>query len=171
MNKTLQKRKRLRVKAETDSVAALELARSFGFEAPKNARQEVNWYRRSTEMGNVNAQNLLGECYRDGHGIKRNPKLGIELLLLAAKRGEPYAQVSFGYQLFYGEHIKRDRSKAIYWYRKAAAQGQVNALFNLGSSYRSGEGVKKDYLEALKWFHKAAAQNHVRSMFWIVLLC
>jgi TPR repeat protein len=86
MNKTLQKRKRLQLKAKTDSVVALELARSFGFETPKNFRQEANWYRRAVEMGNVEAQNLLGECYRDGHGVRRNLKLGIKLLSLAAKR-------------------------------------------------------------------------------------
>ncbi|MFZ1073421.1 MAG: tetratricopeptide repeat protein, partial [Verrucomicrobiia bacterium] len=116
MDRTLQKRKCLQARAENDAVAALELARSFGFERPRSFRHEVDWYRRAAEMGNVEAQNLLGECYRDGHGVRRNLKLGIKLLLLAAKRGEPNAQVSIGYQLFYGEHIKRDRPKAIYWY-------------------------------------------------------
>ena len=73
-------------------------------------------------MGNVKAQNLLGECYRDGHGVRRSLKLGIKLLLLAAERRKPNAQASIGYQLFYGGHIKRDRSKAIYWYLKAACK-------------------------------------------------
>ena len=82
----------------------------------------MNWYRRAAELGNVEAQTLLGECYRDGHGVRRNLKLGIKLLALAAQRGDPDAQVSIGYQYFYGEGIKRDRSKAHYWYRKAATK-------------------------------------------------
>src|SRR5207247_11451310 len=103
MNKTLQRRKRLQAKAKTDSVAALELAQSFGFETPKNFRREVNWYRSAAEMANVEAQNLFGECYRDGHGIRRNLNLRITVILCAANREEPNAYITLGHLLCYGK--------------------------------------------------------------------
>ena len=96
MNQVLAKRNRLRLKAEADSSAALKLARSFGFERPRNYRYEVGWYRRAAKMGNVEAQNLLGECYRDGKGVKRSKHLALLWLKKAAAGGERQAMVVLG---------------------------------------------------------------------------
>src|SRR5689334_9215636 len=115
VNAIQKQRTLLRTAAGKNPTAALKLARSYGFDRPKDFHQEVKWYRRAAELGNLEAQNLLGECYRDGHGVRRNLKQGIKLLSLAAKRGEPYVGVCF----HDGLGVKRDFKKAAKHYRRA----------------------------------------------------
>jgi len=50
------------------------LAQSFDFDPPSNRRTAIRWYRAAAKQGNPDAQNLLGENYRDGWTVAKDIK-------------------------------------------------------------------------------------------------
>ena len=103
---------------------------------------------------------VLGECYYNGWGPKRNPRTGFKLIELAAQQGDAIAQCRLGFAYFYGEGVNQEYSNAIEWWYKAALQGCARAQYKLGHACFYGKGVKQDYLDAILWYHKAAQQGY-----------
>jgi TPR repeat protein len=63
----------------------------------------------------------LGTSYEDGRDdVKRNYVKALKWLSMAAKQGQPDAQVSLGQIYQNGEGVPQDYRLAAYWYRKAA---------------------------------------------------
>ena len=118
------------------------------------------------EQGNANAQNLVGEMYFLGKGVKQDYQEAAKWYRKAAEQGDANAQYNLGFMYKKGQGVKQDYQeaakwyrKAAKWYRKAADQGRANAQYNLGLLYKKGQGVKQDYQEAAKWYRKAAEQG------------
>jgi TPR repeat protein len=104
---------------------------------------------------------MLAFRYLDGIGVKQSDKKAIELLEMAAKRGNANAQ--FGLGLFYkqGSHgLTQSSKRAIELYTLAAEQGDPQAQNNLGTIYANGEGIETSYSKAREWWTKAAAQGN-----------
>ncbi len=118
------------------------------------------------EQGNAEAQNLVGEMYFLGKGVKQDYQEAAKWYRKAAEQGSANAQYNLGFMYKNGQGVKQDYqeaakwySKAAKWYRKAAEQGRANAQYNLGFMYKNGQGVIQDYQEAAKWYSKAAEQG------------
>lgn len=157
---TLQLRRVLQRRAVGDDVsAALKLALSYDFDPPRQRKKAVYWYTRAAVQGNAKAQTLLGECYRDGVGVRKNLKKAIEWLKLAAAQGDPNALVTIGVYRFYGIGLRKDRRLAVKLYRRAARRGNVQAQFNLGLCSLYGDGIKRDVNRAMRWFGQAAISD------------
>lgn len=68
------------------------------------------------------AQVLLGNCHLSGsYGFARNPRKAVNLLLLAAERGNAFAQVSLGTCYATGTGTRTDAKKAQHWLMTALA--------------------------------------------------
>ncbi|PNX49577.1 MAG: hypothetical protein BV456_08800, partial [Thermoplasmata archaeon M8B2D] len=125
---------------------------------------------RHAEQGNAEAQNLLGEMYFLGKGIKQDYQEAAKWYRKAAEQGRANAQYNLGFMYENGQGVEQDYQeaakwycKAAKWYRKAAKQGRVNAQYDLGFMYENGKGVKQDYQEVVKWYLKAAEQGDAKA--------
>ncbi|WP_316977795.1 hypothetical protein [Shumkonia mesophila] len=111
--------------------------------------------------GDPQAQFLLGEAFRQGVGVARNPKKAAEWYEKAAARSHIEALYALGTLYENGEGVRRDDGRAVDWYRLAASIGRHGgAEFALARFYYYGRGVPADAGEALSWYKKAADDGH-----------
>ena len=78
------------------------------------------------------AMMLLGELYKDGLAVRRNPVEAARWHRLAADRGDRQGQFALGIAHLNGSGVPKDRKLALEWLEKAAAQKHPGALYNLG---------------------------------------
>ena len=105
---------------------------------------------KQAEMGNVEAQRLLGLAYELGSGIDPN---GAEAEKWFRRAG---AKTEIGKMYKYGQVVKENYAEAIKWFREAATEGDARAEIELGIMYGGGQGVTADAALAEQWFQKAA---------------
>jgi TPR repeat protein len=115
----------------------------------------------AAEMGNVDAQLLLGERYSVvsigwAPGVKRDAVKqdyveAMKWYRMAADQGNSEAQSTLGVFYKNGLGTKQDNAEAFKWYRKAADQGDALAQWSIGQMFKNGEGVKQDSEQAYFW--------------------
>ena len=133
----------------------LELGRMYfdGELIHKDETKAADYYKKASELGNVNADFSLGKMYVFGNGVKQN-------FDEADKHFELYAECSWDCFRIGEIYEKADKSyeKAVKWYTKAAEYDNpdTDALIALG---RIEDTINYDYYEAVKWYQKAVNQN------------
>ena len=130
----------------------------------ENYEKAAEWYLRSAEQGNANAQYRLGLLYYDGRGVKQDYEEAARWLTEAAKQNHAEAQYYLGMFAENGYGMEQDEQRAAEWYIQSAEQGNIDAQYRLGLLYYSGRGVEQNYKEAVRWFEKAAEQNHAEAL-------
>jgi len=123
-------------------------------------KDEIRGIRARAELGDDDAQLMLGGCYSDGDGVRKDPAEAVRWYRLAARQGNADARNSLGWAYREGDGVKRDYDRALLLFRMAAEQNEQYAQNNLGLMYKNGEGVKQDNAEAFKWFCMSAAQGN-----------
>ena len=166
---TLGKRTKLQQAAKFGNVDNIfELACSYDFDPPKNKHAAIRWYEKAAELGHAEAQNFLGEIYRDGRGVGQDFSKAAHLFQLAAAQGLGDAQLSLGFCFRYGKGVDRDDTQALNWYKKAAKNGCPKAMSNIGRMYGSGEAVTQSWPIAIKWYKKSAmVDDNVTAVHWL----
>ena len=81
------------------------------------------------ELGEPDAQYLLGFMYEDGTGVSQDIKEATKWYRLAAKQGDVDAQYHLG--LIYDQVVPKDHKEAVKWWKLAAEQRHERAQFNL----------------------------------------
>jgi TPR repeat protein len=66
-------------------------------------------------FGDPDAQFHLGRLYLKGEGVRKDPKLAVRWLALAANKGQYEAQATLGQVLFRGENVPRQRPLGLMW--------------------------------------------------------
>ena len=128
----------------------------------RDLTEAANWYRKSAEQGNAEAEFALGQLYSRGWGVPRDEADAIQWFQMAnsvESEGPPtdWAEVA-------GYGMPRDPQQAAYWYRQAADKGHPEAQFSLGRLYASGTGVSRDEEQAARWVSASAAQGYAPAM-------
>src|SRR5688500_18696153 len=77
------------------------------------------------EQGQAHAQYFLGGAYYEGHGVPRDPAVGMEWTRKAAEQGLGQAQYVLGNAYARGDGVLQDDEKATHWFRLAAEQGNA----------------------------------------------
>ena len=154
----------------------------------KEYAEAVTYFRRSADLGNMDAQNYLGVCCKNGWGITKDAAEAAKWFRKAAEQGDQYGQYNLAACYKDGNGVAKDREEARKWFEKAAEQGMIdaqvemyyftngkeavrwirmaaerndaNAQWLLGHSYEYGLGVPLSNDEAIKWYRKAAEQGH-----------
>jgi TPR repeat protein len=140
-------------------------------ESPKEGFSEaLNWFQKSAQKGNRNAQHMLGLMYYDGDGVKRDYTKAKIWFEKAAGQNHDSAQYMLGLIYYYGRGIKQNFGQATKWFEKAASQNHNSAQYMLGLIYYDGKGVKKNLTEAESWFRKAAKQGDEDAQYMIGLV-
>ena len=87
----------------------------------------TNAYNLCKEVGEPNAQYIIGEMYYNGLGVKKDHAEAAIWIRKAADQGLSEAQFVIGHMYYYGLGVKEDPEEALIWCRKAAGKGHIRA--------------------------------------------
>lgn len=114
------------------------------------------------------AMTLLGELYKDGLAVRRDPTEAARWYRLAAARGDRQAQFALGIAHLNGSGLAKDRKAAQDWFEKAAAQGHAGALYNLGVIAIDAD--LQDFTRAAGLFRRAAELGDMDAAYGLAVL-
>ena len=109
------------------------------------------------------AMALMGELYRDGLGVRRNPEEALRWYRLAAARGDTPAVFALAMAYLQGSGVKADPNAARPLLETAAAAGHPGALYNLGLLVIAGE--IQDFARSADLFHRAADLGNLEAAY------
>ena len=101
-------------------------------------------------VGNDEAQRLVGEMSYNGQGMKRDLLAAFKWNEVSASNGNRIAQYNLGYLYERGDGVPASRSQAMAWYTKSALQDYAPAQHRLGDLY-----VASDREKAIYWYDRA----------------
>lgn len=128
----------------------------YGLGTEENVQKAIQWYKKSSELGNPEAQNYLGEIYLNGcDSVPENEVEALKLFKLSAKKNLTSALKNVGNCYYYGWGTSQNIKEAIKWYNKAADEGCDESMVMMGQCYRNGNGVERNYKKAEEFFLKA----------------
>lgn len=134
--------------AAQKSQAAMMLLADVHYNAkglPRNKAKGVEWWISASDLGNIEAQYLVGRAYaigggcaeeEEGQGIMTNLTEAVHFWRRAAANGHQDAQFSLGNAYFYGAGIPKDIEKAKHWWAMSSERGSVNAEHMLTIAHR-----------------------------------
>jgi TPR repeat protein len=114
--------------------------------------------------GHVRGLALLGNCFMDGFGVKKDEKKAISLYQQAIDQGFAAGFNSLAWAFFNGRGVEQNKARAFELYSKAAEQGYKGGMVNLAWAFLHGEGVAKDPVLAVEWYKKAAEKGDIDAM-------
>ncbi len=109
--------------------------------------------------GDPLAQIMMGDLYRNGHGVPRDDRMSYMWVRKAADQGDARGQAALAALMQAGRGTPRDDAGALVWLQKSAQQGFAIGQVALGFAYLNGRGTPKDENKAVLWLRKAAAQG------------
>lgn len=139
------------------------LAKQFEFSG--KYEEAVKWFQLAAQMGHIEAQYSLADCFDRGIGIEKNDEDAFFWFEKAANNGNTEAQAKFGTYYFNGIVVSRNFEEAVKWYKQAADKGHCGAQSNLGICNEYGYGIKKNAVEAVRLYHNAAMQGAVSAQY------
>ncbi|MBJ3777352.1 caspase family protein [Acuticoccus mangrovi] len=111
----------------------------------------------AADAGYLGAYHNLGNHYKKGNGVPRDPDEAYEYFLYAAERGHREDAYNVGVMAFQGTPKRpKDYDAALMWFNRAAEQDYPTAFDKLGLMYRGGLGVEKDLAKAAEYFARGA---------------
>jgi S1-C subfamily serine protease len=115
-------------------------------EALSKAPQAATLLRRASELGDSEAQNALGELYRQGRGVPKDFELSARYFAQAAQQGDADGAKNIGLALARGEGAERNLVQAYFWLSIAAMDSisQVVDRFNTSIAEKMGDPSKGD---------------------------
>ena len=115
-----------------------------------NDLEAADWFRQASNMGNTDAQVLLGKMALNSRG-GLIPSDALAYFSKASQAGRTDARRAIGEMYQKGIGIAKDPEKAKIWLRQAADAGDINGARKMGDSL-----IDSDPKSALQWYEKAA---------------
>ena len=152
-NRTLRQILPLAQKGDAESQYQLGMLYKEGSpETPKDPVRAVDWFRRSAEQGNAQAENALGIAFQHGYGVTRDDVVGFDWLYKAALKGNAPAQHNLALAYHAGQGTLKSESEAFTWFLESARNGQASSQARLCAVYQQGNlGVAADPTMAYAW--------------------
>lgn len=116
----------------------------------------------------VAAMMLLGELFKDGLAVPRNPAEAARWHQRAADRGDRQGMFALGIAHLSGAGVPQDRKMAQAWFEKAAAQKHPGALYNLGVIAIDAD--IQDFPRAATLFRQAAELGDIDAAYGLAVL-
>jgi TPR repeat protein len=114
---------------------------------------------RNATNGDTAAQDRLGTLKLSSCQGMHDAVGGVQLLNLAAEKGNAHAQLALGDAYRFGSLGKVDYQKAVSWFRRAALEDDARAQNDYGVAFYLGLGVPRNMANAAIMFRLAAQQN------------
>ncbi|MEO3989731.1 SEL1-like repeat protein [Pseudocitrobacter cyperus] len=120
---------------------------------------KMTWYRKAAELGQSDAQTILGILYATGEkGVKPDIQQALKWYELAAKQGNKDALTQLGELYYLGEQVDVDYAKAFKLFEGAKEQGSTLAWRYLGWMYTNGQYVQTDCKMAADYFDQGQSR-------------
>ena len=127
----------------------------------KNYGQAVRDLINLAKKGSARAKVYLGDCYANGNGVEKDPKIAVEWYRAAAHQGEPEAKHRMFVCCRDGIGIEANEEEITKWSNQAAWEGFAEAQYFRGACNALGAGrIKQDYIEAVNWYRQAAEKGN-----------
>lgn len=136
------------------------------YDPARSAEENYATCKVAAEHGESMAQYFLGQMYRKGEGVAKDPAQAADWYRKAAEHNNRLAQYNLGWMYDTGDGFKRNLDEAVSWYTKAARSGDKYAPFNIGALYFSGRDYPRDPETALFWFEVAVANGNEKALKW-----
>jgi uncharacterized protein len=112
---------------------------------PTDYKKAAFWFKKATEGGDSNGMYELALLYLNGRGVDKNALEAKRLLIFAAEKGLPLAQIELGKYYRDSDLGDRDFEQALKWFKAAVKQVLgSNAYAEMGIMFDRGLGVNKN---------------------------
>ena len=116
--------------------------------------EAVDLFQKAADLGHSEAQLMLGMCYFNGDGIKRDYDEAVKWFRRAAEQKNQQAQFKLGMCYLAGIGVNPRDEEALYWLKQAAENGLFEAQVELGDFFYK-DSKNQDFSQALGWYQKA----------------
>ena len=130
-----------------------------GTGTPKDEGAAERYWKKSAELGNVDAQCALAKLWLENRSQPIEKIIG--MLEKAVSADHAAAQYTLG-KIYAGDYgIPKNVQKAIVLFQRAAEQKNDYAAYRLGKIYLQGEaGISRNMEEGMRWLEEAAQNNN-----------
>ena len=132
---------------------------AYGKGVDQDYTKAVEWYTKSAEQGDSDAQWLLGDMYEYGRGIEQDYDAAIGWYTESAKQGNSTGQWRIGQMYEHSKGVDQDYTKAFEWYTKSAEQDNSVGQWSLGCLYELGQGTIQNCVKAVELYSMSADQG------------
>jgi TPR repeat protein len=108
------------------------------------------------DQGDRDALFNMGQLYRMGKGLARDPVMAEYFYRQAAEKGHLAAQGNLGTLYYFGFDDSPRIAPALQWWHKAARGGDSRSQYMIGILYYNGAYVERDKVRAYAWIRRAA---------------
>lgn len=129
---------------------------------PKPDQAAVDYFAYENKLasqGDANAEDCLGDMYRDGFGVPKDPTKQFYWHSAAAAAGNEIGKLDVAQDIAFGAGVQQDSEKALAMVKAVLAKGNPRANAYMGILYEAGIGVPRDQSQALEFYEKAAASG------------
>lgn len=145
-----------------DVEAMLKLGELFlnGEDIEINYAEAIKWFEMASVKGSARAKSYWGVILvSGGHGVEKDEKRGVELMIQAAEQNDGMAQYILA-QYYLGT---KQTGSGLKLMEKSADGGMLQAQMALGDYYGSNlDGLNLD--KAVKWYRRASGQSYAPAM-------
>jgi TPR repeat protein len=142
----------------------------YGWGRDINPPAACEWFEKSAAEDIPMAQELLGDCYRDGLHHPANFELAKSWYLKAVGNGLPTSYCKLGKIYIAGEIVEKNLRKGIRLCERAGASNAIHAQLYLAKNFDQGGEFKLDLERALYWYNAAASANNPEALYRIAII-
>ncbi|TVQ83197.1 MAG: sel1 repeat family protein [Micavibrio sp.] len=126
-----------------------------GGDSPQATEQDYSAYKRRAAAGDMEAQEILGDLYREGRGVEKNPVKAMEWYRGAAAQGSCYAYARMGMLYYHGEGVAQNQRRALRLFVKALGDHHSNNAERAMFIGYEGQRIPEDRQELISWCEPA----------------
>ncbi|WP_169728348.1 tetratricopeptide repeat protein [Geminicoccus roseus] len=138
---------------------------------PRDLVEAAKYYDRArtlieprAEAGDAQAQEWMGDLYREGRGVGQNGDYAVYWYTQSAQAGRVSSYVKLARMFERGEAgVDVNAEQALRYYELAGQNDDAQSLFTIGKRYADGDGVTVDKARAVELFERAADAGDVRA--------
>lgn len=136
-----------------DAILTLADAYYNGNDGDQNKEKAYGLYLKvlSEQPENAYVINKIGNCYKNGYGVKQDDSMAFDYYKRAAEMGYINAQYN------YADSLRAvGDTNCVEWYEKAFLSGDADAPYALANIYKEGKLVAEDETKALEYLRRAS---------------
>jgi TPR repeat protein len=115
-------------------------------------------------LGDSAGQNVLGNMYREGFEVPKDPKEAMRMYQLSWGQGYSRAASNIADIHYRGDGVPKNPAEGFKWLKMAVESGHAPSQLRLGIVYREGDGTPKNDDEAIRLLTPFATQGDAVAM-------
>lgn len=139
-----------------DPAAERNFQTGSSYYANRQYTAALNYLNQAAEQRHPRAQQLLGQMYENGYGVRQNMDLAVQYFKAAAAQGHRGALAELGF-VYSQQSVNLEQANE--YMLRAARCGSVDSEVGLGLNYEFGRGVQRSRKTAVYWLSQAAATS------------